>query len=169
VTAITPDLNPWDFCLWGMLNDTVYINKFRIEDCVEKKGQPGRCVFGAPAEFRRAINRVLVKVRCVFARWLKHLQLRLLWWVKPNINLIRWTAFPATSVCWVKTFHQPQYLNMKHMDHEACQIGIAAIGVLFDVIKLGLWSDQWYGPGKLRILYNLSHWNASNNFFYYHL
>jgi hypothetical protein len=61
-------------------------------------------------------------------------------------------------------------MNMKHMDHEACHIGIAAIGVLYGVIKLGLWNDQWYGPGKLRTLYNpshiltVSHWNASNGF-----
>jgi len=46
---------------------------------------------------------------------------------------------------------------MKRMDHEACHIGVAAAGVLFGVIKNDLRSDQWYGPDKLRALYNPSY------------
>jgi len=51
------------------------------------------------------------------------------------LTAIHWTAFPATSVCSVKTLYQPQYVNMKHMDHEACHIGVAAAGVLVGVRK----------------------------------
>jgi len=44
-----------------MLNDNVYGNKFRIEGFVKKKSHSVRSVFSAPVEFRRAINKVLVK------------------------------------------------------------------------------------------------------------
>jgi len=44
-----------------MLNDKVYGKDFRIEDSVKEESHSVHSVFSAPGEFRRAINKVLVK------------------------------------------------------------------------------------------------------------